>query len=194
MQGVCGGLLGEGPVVALALNYTCSIKKGTYRAQGGRVWCKLLKPQLYILWPLLKSFYADGRGKKWYLPALVSRQGSSCTTVREALTGEQTISSLSTSVQASSGSCVLSQACSWVFKAPNFRNLALINWGEGLTELWLVLVCPRKAVVQQCRGLEFMVKCSRKPTSRLAAFSSISARMLMNRAAKWHLRLCSFVP
>ena len=44
--------------------------------------------------------------------------------------------------------------------------------GEGLTRLWLVPVCPRRAVAQMHRGLEFMVKHSKRLASRLAALSS----------------------
>ena len=43
--------------------------------------------------------------------------------------------------------------------------------GEDLTVLWLLPVCPRKAVTQLHRGLEFMMKCSKELAYRLAALS-----------------------
>ena len=51
---------------------------------------------------------------------------------------------------------------------------------EGLTKLWLVLVCSRKAVSQLFRGSKFMIKCSLKVTSRLAASAGASAAMIIN--------------
>ena len=47
----------------------------------------------------------------------------------------------------------------------------LDHLGECLTMLRLVLVCPRKAVAQFYRRSKFMVKQSKKPTTRFVALS-----------------------
>lgn len=73
-------------------------------------------------------------------------------------------------------SCVLSQVHWLGFKPPNFRGPD-VSWthagslGEGLTVLWLVLVCLRRAIAGTCRGMEFMEKHSKRAASRLAALS-----------------------
>lgn len=44
--------------------------------------------------------------------------------------------------------------------------------GVGLAALWLVLVCPRREVARTYKGLQFIVKYSKKLASRFAALSS----------------------
>lgn len=47
----------------------------------------------------------------------------------------------------------------------------LVLWGQGLTVLGPVQVHPRRAVTTKHRGIEFGVKCSKGPVSRMGAFS-----------------------
>lgn len=73
-------------------------------------------------------------------------------------------------------SCVLSQACSWVSKTPNFRDPAqhksmLILWKRVLPRYSWCQFVPEKQSHAHAGGLEFMVKHSQKLVSWLAAFS-----------------------
>ena len=125
----------------LALNKTNKqTNKYTCRAQGGRAWCKWLKPLLWALCLSLKYICADGRGEKWHPPALVPREGSSRLPLfrKPSRKGEQSllvsqasirslpsplsVSKLSTFPVAQC-SCVLHQVCWLAFKTSNFRDL-----------------------------------------------------------------------
>ena len=46
--------------------------------------------------------------------------------------------------------------------------------GQGLTVLWPVAVCPRKAVTQSCNILVFMLKSIKKLAPRFATFQQVS--------------------
>ena len=154
------GLLGERSAAALALNHICPIKKGNCRAQGGGACCKCLKLPLGVLCCSLKSVCAERRGEKWCQPTLFPQGDFTPVAVQKALSfcdpGFLQIPAFTLSFSEPSAhlvgqcSCVFSQGDSWVsFKTPNFRDMAqtcLDPLGEGLATLWLVLVCPRKAV------------------------------------------------
>ena len=61
------------------------------------------------------------------------------------------------------------------FRTPNSDTHKEYTSADALREvvimLWLVLVYPRKAITYSNSGLEFIVKCSKKPASRYTALS-----------------------
>lgn len=145
-----------------------------------------------MLYCSLKSISANGQGEKWRQLALSSlekrvrayccsrspcRRANSLPSCVPGFPWTPAFTLCYRSAHlAAERSCILSQVHWLGFKTPNFSGPG-VSWthagslGEGLTVLWLVLVCPRRAIEGTCRGMEFMEKHSEREASRLAALS-----------------------
>lgn len=126
------------------------------------------------------------RGEKWHQPPALSMERGVCThcclespprRVNNLPSCVPDVPYLSvsgpSSHPAAQCTCVLSQAGWLCFKALNLGSGMVCPpltgpLGKGLAVLGLIQVCPRRAVAQKCRGVEFGIKHNKEPVSKLA--------------------------